>query len=217
MGPYSPARGSRWGFRFHQGRLGTWVVEEEVSEFWPIVDGEGSRAIQSLVLGTWRGGRILFLPNGYIVKPLQADVEVGKRVLIGRFQGALVLERRNQPVFDLSNPGNLLPGELWPGPTTTGLECVIQADGSLVCYWSHPAPEGSDKVSQRLHGPDPSLAKGFRLARKGETGGRVRITANGHVITNYKVQNNPYKSFYVGYINPNLWGDWKHWIERKDK
>src|ERR1700730_17051381 len=92
LGPFSPARGTRSGFRFHQGLLGTWVSDDEGMSFWPIVDSQGARDITILVRGEWGGGRVLFLPNGFVVKPLQADDEIGQRALIGRWRGAIVLE-----------------------------------------------------------------------------------------------------------------------------
>lgn len=125
MGPFSPARGTRSGFRFHQGRLGTWVSHNAGSTFWPVTDSRGAREIATLVRSKWRGGRVLFLPNGFVVKPLQSDDEVGQRALIGRFRGAIVLERPGQPSFDLSKPGALRPGDPWRGPATTGLECAL--------------------------------------------------------------------------------------------
>ena len=51
----------------------------------------GARDIANLVQGQWGGGRVLLLANGFVVKPLQQDIEVGQRALIGRFQGAVVL------------------------------------------------------------------------------------------------------------------------------
>ena len=215
MGAFSPARGRRSGFRFHQGRLGTWVGDESDKSFWAVADGHGARTIAALVRGEWGGGRVLFLPNGFVVKPLQSDDEVGSRALIGRFHGAIVLERPGQSRFDLGQPGAVRPGILWPGPTTTGLECAIQSDGALVCSWYHPTQSGRDEVSEPLRGPDRSLAAGFRAARPGVAGGRVRITANGHVITNRQELDGAWASIYVGYVDPGSWAGWEHWIERR--
>lgn len=212
MGPFSPARGIRSGFRFHQERLGTWVGDDAGMSFWPIVDGHGARAISTLVRHEWGGGRVLLLPNGYVVKPLQSDFEVGQRVLIGRFRGAVVLERPGQSTLDISSPGTVRPGDPWPGPTTTGLECTIQSDGSLECTWYHPTRLGRDQVSERLRVPDQSLAAGFRAARPGAVSGRVRITANGHVITNRQEVDDTWASIYVGYADPGSWRDLERWI-----
>lgn len=215
IGPFSPARGTRSGFRFHQGRLGTWVGDESGMRFWAVVDGHGARTIATLVRDEWGGGRVLFLPNGFVVKPLQTDDEVGRRVLIGRFQGAIVLERPGQSRFDLGQPGAVRPGNPWPGPTTTGLECAIHSDGSLVCSWYHPTQWGRDEASKQLRGPDRSLAAGFRAARPSAAGGRVLITGNGHIITNRQGRDGTWGSIYVGYVDPGSWAGWEHWIERR--
>jgi hypothetical protein len=215
MEPFSPARGTRSGFRFHQGRLGTWVGDDSGREFWPLADGRGAREIATVVRGTWGGGRVLLLPNGFIVKPLQDDDEVGRRVLIGQFRGSLILEKPDGTMFDFSSPQDLRAGQPWTGPTTTGLECTIQSDGSLKCSWYQPTRWGRDTVSVRLRGSDRSLAAGFRASRPGEATGRVRITANGHVITNRENRNGTWMSIYVGWIDTRPWTDWKKWCEKE--
>jgi hypothetical protein len=215
MGPFSPARGKYSGFRFNQGRLGTWVGNESNKVFWPVVDGVGMREISDLVRGAWGGGRVLFLPNGYVVKPLQNDDEVGRRVLIGVFNGSLVLKNPDGSQFDLSNPGTLRGGQHWSGPATTGLECAIQLDGSLKCSWYHPTRWGRDTVTITLRGSDPTLAAGFRACRMGQSSGRVRITANGHVIANRQHKDGIWTSAYVGWIDTRRWMDWKKWCEKE--
>jgi hypothetical protein len=215
LGPFSPARGTYSGFRFHSSRFGTWVGNDDGKSFWPLVHCAGAQAIASIVLGEWGGGRVLLLPNGLAIKPLQGDMEVGRRVVIGRFQGSVVVDKLDGTVFDLSNPGELRPGDPWPGPRTTGLECAIQSDGALVCTWYHPSAQGRDEVSYQLRGPDASLVLGFRKARPGDTGGRVRITANGRVITNRQLWNGAWVSTYIGQTNPGDWADWSGWVQKE--
>jgi len=185
-----------------------------VLAFWPVVDGCGARELTTLVRGEWGGGRVLLLPNGFVVKPLQQDFLVGRRALIGRVRGTVVLERPDGTTFDMTNPGALRPGDLWVGPKTTGLECAIQPDGSLICSWYHPTQWGRTQVSERLRGADQSLAACFRSARPGDSAGRVRVTANGHIITNRQQADGSWLTYYVGWINPGSWTDWQHWIER---
>jgi len=84
MGPYSPSRGNKSGFRIKAGKIKTW---DENGAEWPVVECAGIKSIVSLVTNHWKGGRVLFLPNGFVIKPLQDDDEVSKRVLIGRFSG----------------------------------------------------------------------------------------------------------------------------------
>ena len=211
-GPFSPARGTYSGFRFHRGCLGTWVENQSGREFWSFLDSPSSRALARLVMDQWSGGRVLLLPNGSVIKPLQGDHEVGQRVLIGTFRGAVALERPEGGVFDLSAPGRITPGDPWPGPKTTGIECAIQPDGSLACSWYHPTSRGRDEVRDQLHGPDRQLSSGFREARTGESGGRVRVTANGLVITNRREWDDTWVSLYVGRVDPESWPHRQEWI-----
>lgn len=215
MGPYSPTRGTRSGFRFHGRRFGTWVGDESGATFWPVVENNGTRSLTEIVREHWGGGRVLLLCNGFAIKPLQTDAEVGRRVVIGVFGGSIVLEPPGRTRFDLGHPGNLRPGDRWPGPTTTGLECAIQPDGSLVCGWFHPTPAGRDVVRSRLRQPDPRLAAAFRTARPEATGGRVRITANGHVITNHQESDGGWACLYVGFVARDSWQGWETWIEKE--
>lgn len=214
-GPFSPARGTYSGFRFHNRQMGTWVENAHGREFWRVEDSPSLRALARLVLGHWHGGRVLLLPNGLVIKPLQGDFEVGRRVLIGRFQGSVVLTRLSGGVFDLGNPGKLTLGDPWSGPKTTGLECAIQPDGSLWCNWYHPTSMGRDEVRDQVWGPDPQLAKGFRKARSQDSGGRVRVTANGHVITNRQESDGKWHTLYVGQIVAQSWPHQRHWIGKE--
>ncbi len=186
MGPFSPSRGNKTGFRFHDGRLGTWVTDDEGSEFWYVQRSQGAREIEILVRGEWGGGRVLFLPNGLVIKPLPGDEEVGQRVIIGRFSGTIVLEDEYGGTFNLNEPDTQTPGGAWHGPTTVGLECVMKSSGCLNCSWYHPTQWGRDEETRQLAGPNPGLAAGFRRARPRHTGGRVRITPHGHITTNKK-------------------------------
>ncbi|MFG0316952.1 MAG: hypothetical protein ACF8XB_06755 [Planctomycetota bacterium JB042] len=185
-------------------------------QFWVVRDGAAVRALTKVVLERWNGGRVLFLPNGRVVKPLQEEQKIGHRVLVGRFEGRVVLERPDGSLFDLAEPGRLEPGDVWPGPKTTGLECIMQSDGALDCTWYHPAAWGSEEILERLRGPDRSLAQGFRRARPGDGGGRVRVTVNGHVITNRRRRDGSWGAFYVGWVDPGSWPGWNEWISEED-
>ena len=79
--------------------------------FWSVVESTVSCEIVALVKEHWGGGRVLILPNGLVVKPLQDEEEVGQRVLIGRCGGAITLERSGERPFDMSKPGVLAPGD----------------------------------------------------------------------------------------------------------
>lgn len=211
-GPFSPARGTTRGFRFHDGRLGTWVGNEEGRAFWPVRRSAGLTKLERLVLTSFNGGRVLLLPNGSVVKPLQSDAERGKRAYLGELAGDVVLETPDGNTFSLASPGRLKPGDRWPGPTTTGIECKITDRGSLECTWYHPAVHGRDEETRTMIGASLTLAKGFRLARPGEQSGRVRVTAKGHVITNRKVRGS-WICLYVGRIDIDRWPHLDEWID----
>jgi hypothetical protein len=211
-GPFSPARGTFRGFRFHDGRLGTWVEDDDSRAFWPVKHSTGLAKLEKLVLTSFKGGRVLLLPNGCVVKPLQSDAERGKRAYLGEYAGDVVLEMPDGAPFSLDRPGRIKPGDRWPGPTSTGLECKITGTGSLECTWYHPAIHGRDDVTHPMIGSNPALAHGFRLARPGEQSGRVRVTAKGHVITNRKVRGT-WVCFYVGHIDIKKWPHLNEWIE----
>ncbi|NLH98675.1 MAG: hypothetical protein GX446_04180 [Chthonomonadales bacterium] len=214
-GPFSPARGNYSGFRFHYGQFGTWVTTNSGREFWTAC-GPGARAVAAAVLPIWRGGRVLLLPNGYAIKPLQ-DTQTGQRVLIGVWSGPVVLRSPDGVVFDLSSPKTTHIGGPWPGPDTTGLECYLAvADGSIRCTWYQQDRHGRIERTARLGIAGSMLAQGFAKCRPAESGGRVRVTANGHIITKRRERNGAWRCLYVGHIAADLWGDWSAWIgERK--
>lgn len=212
-GPFSPARGKRSGFRVNKGRLGVWVDDGDHRGFWSVQQTPGARALQKEVLEEWGGGRVLLLPNGLVVKPLQGDDERGRRVLVGQISGDVVLEIPGGTQFNMAQPSTLQPGSLWQGPTTTGLECVLQQDGSLSCKWYHPTELGRDKDTHVVNQAHAALAQGFRSARPGDTAGRVRVTAHGHVITNREARGGYWETRYVGHVLPGNWPHLKEWIE----
>lgn len=215
-GPFSPARGTYSGFRLRGGRLGTWVADEAERSFWPVRHSQGADSIADLVSTKWGGGRVLLLPNGFVVKPLRDVDDVGKRVLIGRYSGDVVLESGGRRLFNMSKAGVSKPGDRWPGPATTGLECIIHQDGSLTCRWYHPTDYGSREETDTLVNPNQRLAAGFRAARRADSGGRVRITANGHVITN-RQEGDTWKACWIGKVNTSYLTGWEQWIERRSR
>jgi len=213
LGPFSPARGTSTGFRFHYRKLGTWVNAPNSREFWVIKDSSAVRKLSNNILHHWNGGRILFLPNGLIIKPLQ-DYEVGKRVIVGRFNGPITLQKPNGQLFDMSVPGRITPGDMWPGPNTTGLECILKDNGALICIWQRPTNEGSEIEEVVIQGPDPQLRSAFQRARPGDSAGRVRVTANGHIITN-REERGYWRPMYIGQISPKNWPHREIWIQRR--
>ena len=213
LGPYSPARGSTVGVRFHAGEPGVWVPDVHGSNFWFLADSYGTRILSKTVKDNWGGGRILFLPSSHVIKPLPGHEERGYRVVIGRFEGSIVFNMPSGEDFNLDNPGSSLPGDLWPGPNTIGLECVVHSNGSLTCSWQHC--DGEDDLSEvvTLVNQDPTLAMRFKRARPRDQAGRVHLTAHGHVYTNRKSETGEWLAYYVTHINTAGW-NWSHWIGR---
>jgi hypothetical protein len=212
-GPYSPARGKS-GFRVKNGKLGAWVSSEEGRSFCIALETDGISNLAEFVTSNWQGGRLLFLPNGIIVKPLQNEKDAGMRVIVGRYEGGLKLISESGEI-DLS-VSSYSSGSEWPGPSTIGLECTIKTDGSLVTSWQQPSEYGSEKYSEKITSANPGLIAGFKKARPYDNGGRVRVTVCGHVITN-KETNDGWKSFYVGQAHTDEFSKWDKWIQTRSK
>ena len=213
LGPYSPARGAYYGFRLHYSRLGVWKINDDWEEFWPMEQTAGGRKLEDLILRKWGGGRVLFLPDGHVIKPLQEEYEKNIRVVIGKFSGNILLKMPNGGLFDMSDTTKYKIGGEWRGPKSTGIECTIRRDGSLITKWINPTPFGVEELTERVCGYDFALAMGFRNCRGGKTIGRVRVTSGGLVITNKKLQNGEWQSRYVGKIDVNKWPSKAEWIQ----
>ncbi len=213
VGPYSPARGTSSGFRIKDRHLGVWTTSGEGQTFCPVQETDGVTQLVQTVRSGWQGGRVLFLPGGYIVKPLQNEDEQGMRVFLGRFEGGLKIVNGNH-IVDLSKTSVFNPGQAWLGPNTIGLECNIKSDESLSTHWSQPTEYGYKKCYEKISGSCRELFSGFKEARPFDEGGRVRITVGGHVITNKKIGDD-WCSFYVGRVNPSQFANWDRWIRRR--
>lgn len=214
LGPYSPSRGSRWGFRCRYGQLGVWVEQAATIEFWTASDSAGAEALGELVCRHWGGGRVLLLPSGHVVKPLATEGEVGRRVLIGGYRGALRLRSPEGRVTELGGQ-RLATGAAWDGPRSVGLECITNQSGQLSCTWYHPTDFGREECSAVLYGPDRDLGIGFMRARPGVPGGRVRVTVEGHVITNLQTRDGDWETKYVGRVDRSRWAHDDEWISEE--
>lgn len=214
VGPYTPARGKKAGFKVLQGRLGAWVEEGDASSFWTIRTSPGAAQLERLVCKHWRGGGLAILPDGSIVKPDPDDG--GVRHYLGQLEGDAVLLDPDGGEFCVTSPGRLAPGQVWPGPSGIGIECVLKADGSLETTWSSPAPFGTTSVSETVVSPNAALLAGFRAARPGQSSGRVRVVPGGHVITNRQVRGQ-WQCCYVGRIDVGQWLHDPNWIDAPKK
>lgn len=213
MGPFSPSRGDTYGFRVRNKTLGVWISSSFGMEFWTAV-GSGAADLARHVAQHFGGGRVLLLPLGLVVKPLR-DEEVGKRALVGWFEGALRLMSEFGETIDMCEVDGLRPGEVWPGPTTTGLECVVTDAGALHCSWYHPAPYGREETRCQLRDADERLLAGFRRCRPNDVAGRVRLTMHGHVITNRQTPEGSWECLYVGWVDPRTLATSNNWISKE--
>ncbi len=154
---------------------------------------------------------MLLLPNGLVIKPSAQGN--GDRWVIGQFHGPVILDRPDGGTFNLAAPGPLQPGARWNGPATTGLSCVIDAGtGTLRAESRVPTAYGFLRTTFDVWGPDPMLALEFFLARPSDRSGRVRVTANGHVITTRQGADE-WESVYVGQIDVTKWPHRAEWVE----
>lgn len=215
LGPFTPAKGVHTGVRVRDGWIGAWYEDADLRSFWWFADTPGARALVEYVVRWHRGGRVLLLPDGKVIKPLNDDDETGIRVVIGKFDGPVILFRHDGTPVDLSRRGSLSPGARWPGPASIGVDCALAPDGSLTCEWYHPDSLGRLRQRHRVWPPDPDLAIGFRKCRPGETSGRVTVTPNGLVVTNREYDDGSLVAHYVGRIDVTQWPRLSSWIKRR--
>lgn len=213
-GPYSVARGTKAGFRFKLDRLGVGVeTSSGLSEVWTAARSPGVTSLELLVRQHWGGGRLLLLPDGHVVKP-DPD-EPCTRYLIGRIRGPLVLETPNGKQCDLSRAQHLHPGEPWPGPPGTGIECKIDSTGCLDSEWELIAPGGRLVQTHRMWGPDPVMATGLRSARPALTSARVRVEIGGAVVTMREDEESDdprWTPRFVGRVDVRRWPFDENWV-----
>jgi len=215
-GPYSPARGNTTGFRIKYGKLGVWVYADKKRAFWLANQTSEMQGLAALVVQNWAGGRVLFLPCGYVAKPLQADIDRGKRVIIGEYSGEFSISGAGNNI-DFSQENILSPGSKWPGPTTIGLECIFDAgDGSFATRWYSPGNTGKPWVlyKRKIATANNQFVSTFRSVRPSDAKGRVRLTVGGHVITSVQSQGT-WKCFYLGKIDTSQFRDWDQYLTRK--
>ncbi len=212
LGPYSPARGTKSGFRIKSGELGAWVHSDESAQFWLVGKTSGTRQLEKLVEQHWRGGRILFLPCGYVVKPLQDEDVRGERVVIGEYEGEFVLEGEGKSI-DFSRSNRFLCGSEWLGPSSIGLECTLRMHGSLVASWYYPSDFGQESRKESIANMSTEFISIFQRVRPYSGGARVRLTIGGHVITN-KETDEGWKAFYISRIDTSQFSNWGKYIRR---
>jgi len=211
-GPFSPSRGKYTSLRVRGGGLKAYFDSKDESASWELEKSAGIQSLVDTVTRVWGGGRVMLLPTGHVIKPLQ-DQEVGIRKLIGRFTGPLIFRRHDGGSFDLDLETNrLAPGDLWHGIKNIGVECIIQEGGVLSCRWYHPTVYGKEEIRIELLHDSPERHIAFQKARQGDTYGRVHVLPNGAVITNHQTFLGEWEAKFVCKISPSSWGSWEHWI-----
>lgn len=215
LGPYTPARGNRSGFRVQSGHLVAWATSDDDHYLWRVEPTPGIVQLERVVREHWHGGRVLLLPNGLVIKPLAQDDERGRRVVIGQYTNRVKLNGPNRDVLDLTGLDYLRSGDEWPGPGTIGIECCIDSQGAISCKWYIPTEDGWESQRLEVSPANTSLEKGFRRVRPWATGGRVRVTGHGVVLT---MRNTGYgwKAHYVGRIDPATWPNDTSWMQQGD-
>jgi hypothetical protein len=213
IGPFIAARGVYNSVRVKSGRLIAYFEDDDERAEWEVLPSPGSKSLAKAVVDNWTGGRLLLLPTGHVIKPLQENDERAMRVFIGRFDGPLIFKRHDGGIFDLDEEtDSLSPGDPWVGPKGIGLECIIRDGGSLDCHWYHPTDYGQELYQKQLLPADKSLWQAFRLARPNDwSGGRVHVLPNNTVITKDASKS----TIFVGKIDPSAWGSLDHWIGGK--
>lgn len=212
-GPYSPSRGAYSGFRIRGGTLGAWIESADRQSFCDVQQSDGMKQLTRLVSQHWTGGRLLFLPSGHIVKPLQNEDERGLRVVVGKYEDSFRILSGGQWIDLLCPMLSIAAGSVWKGPGTIGLECILQVDGTLTTSWDLLADHGTEKHEHLIAGPNRLLAEGFRAARPGDLAGRVRVTAGGHILTKRKTRD-VWATYYVGRLNTGILKNWNDWKRR---
>ena len=120
----------------------------------------GAREIATVVRGTWGGGRVLLLPNGFVVKPLQNDDEVGRRVFIGNFVGHLFSKSLTAPCSTFE-PGNPSRGATLARTNDDGAGVHYSVRWLAEVQLVSPDPLGTGYCLERLRGPDRLLGSGI--------------------------------------------------------
>lgn len=203
-GPYTARRGTCTGYTIRNGLLGAWRRDGDESSLWIAEQTNGVVRLQNQVLQHWGGGGVLIFPGGWVIKPLPD--QVGTQYLLGRLVECLSFDTGYGETFDMA--GDVVrPGEIWSGPYA-GLECVMDSSGAMT---SHRV-EDDIKLRFEVYPTDAVLAQGFRRARPWHSGGRVRVTEGGLVLTMRKHDDGEWRCHYVGRADLNRWIFRQAWL-----
>lgn len=172
-GPFSPSRGRYRDYRVRHGCLIGFVsspygVTEVTAEL------SGAQSLASLVLSHWRGGRLLILPWGQVIKPYYDGSET-QRVKIGSWGG------ETGPFTHLWKSKRLRPGSPWPG-VVAGLACKVTGDGSVYNEFTVSDDLGGMQYTKLVLPPAAGVLEAFRAARPRDSSGRIQLLEDGAII-----------------------------------
>ena len=212
LGPYSPRRGTYSGWRVNGGRLVATVYSRGRQENWQAVEDDGIKALCRHVSWHFGGGRVLILPSGHVVKPDQEGWR--QRYVIGSLCGIPRLHNASGGVFDMSGPKGISPGQMWPGPASTGIECVIRTKGQMTSNRVFDLGNGEEEEALQVVSSACHIWRAFREVRHAN-GGRVRVTCLGVILTNHNhgSRHRPdWSTHYLGTIDLDDWRHHNEWV-----
>ena len=183
-GPYSPAAGKMTGMRVRKGYAGAWCDTIVGLKFFHFEKSNGADSLSSLVKVNFNdGGRIVILPNGYVIKPENDKVKVGYQRLIGKIKGEITIPQIYEN-FVLGPTSKFEAGSKWKGPHGGAIRCTIKDDGSIHTKWSVPNDKGASEYKKQLTGPNLTLLSQVEsIEKKIGAKGRVYYWYGGHLTT----------------------------------
>ena len=203
-GPYSPARGVDTGIKVKDGEIGAWCYSSNNLEFFSFEQSPGSKELKKCVSKNFGGGgRIVILPNGFVIKPL-AD-ETGYRKLIGKIEGEIEISL-DSGIFSFGPNVTLKSGSIWKGPYGGGLECKVLEDGSIMSSSKEPHELGKIEAEFQLTGANPTFFNQVeQIKKKLGDFGRLHFWYGGHLTA-------PEHQVYIGCVKTNVFDTEKVWI-----
>jgi len=206
MGPYTPATGFTSGFRVLQNSLGCHEVDDSSQFFCTAEESPGVRYLIDHVRTHFGGGRVLFLPNGLVIKPCNRGYDVGRRVVIGEYSGDLRIFT-SEGFRNFSDEQIQNPGTRWYGPQTIGLAIILEPRGCGYIKWNLSNRYYDEEHREPFDWIGSQVVESYQRV-KGRTG-RVRISVNGHAFTKVE-EGTRWQTYYLG-IADSEFVNWQQW------
>ena len=206
-GPYSPAAGVKTGTKVKFGYAGAWCDTKVGLKFRTFEKSEGADLLSKLVINEFNGGgRIVILPNGYVLKPENDDDAVGYQRLIGKIEGDIIFPLIKEN-FKLGPAIEFELGSKWEGPLGGAVKCTVGDDGAIHTSWSVPCETGAKEYHKQLTEPNIALTGQINeIKRKYGDFGRIYYWYGGHLTTAKHER-------YIGKVNCNSLDSKTEWFE----